>query len=285
MVIKKNDRDSRCKPRNAFTLLEVSIASMLSSVLMLLIYSSLDKTARMSSAGAFESSGRPVARTILHRISDDLRAFSDSGASYFPEVLSNAFTADRFDFAMVERRKDSKPMLVSDGFIMVKHSASPRSMSSIDSPTRQRVPKDCYVAYFVSLKDFGAELTEKLRDVGCSVQLPKGLRVNDQGFHRCFLQRKNQPTQFELIGIDEDYERDEVSALIISAFDGDRWMNAAEIEGLQPVAVRTMIQMEKPTGVGVNQSQSGSVRAITSRSQHSLITRMTEPHSKTEAKP
>ena len=86
----------RLLSRHGFTLLEVMISTVLSSVVLVLVYSSVDVAARLSRAGTQSVVNDSVARTALFRIHDDLKTAPVSAGHYLASATGGAFTSDRF---------------------------------------------------------------------------------------------------------------------------------------------------------------------------------------------
>lgn len=90
-----------------FTLLEVIISTALSSVVMILVYSSIDMAARLSRTGNSSVASIAIVRAVLFQMRDDLKRTSTLPRDYLQEVSGMSFNPSVF-LVFSRLRKQSK---------------------------------------------------------------------------------------------------------------------------------------------------------------------------------
>jgi len=260
------------KAQLGFTLLEVMISTVLSSVVLMLVYSSVDVAARLSHAGTQSTLNDSVARTVLFRIHDDLKTMSEGSEQYLSLTANDSFASDRFRQFMVQGGPAGSEIRVSSEFLLLQSiwSAPPALPHQDDLKDASWGAK--YVAYFVSAEGFENELGDHLRRLGLSLQAPEMDFPPQPGFHRCLLIRDSSEGALRLIGVDPMFERPELDSVTFRVFDGSNWLVPDASNSDDAVAIESSIQLEKETG-SIPSGKFGSQRSNQSkRGGYSLVT-------------
>ncbi|MEC7409907.1 MAG: prepilin-type N-terminal cleavage/methylation domain-containing protein, partial [Planctomycetota bacterium] len=229
--------------RFAFTLLEVMISTALSSVVMLLVYSSLDVSAKLSKTGTDALELDAVARGVLFQIHDDLKSVSDSRASYLDDYTREAFDSQTQRITELQTVLQDPALWVSDSFLMVRKDWHlPGRDFEIETADPFTGCVKC-VAYFSSAESFGGELAERFKAIDKQLKMDGRWDVNPIGLHRCLLSQDSVRNNFQLVAVDPDFERAEVQSLTFEIFDGEQWRSSVEIQSGEFKAVRTSLTL------------------------------------------
>ncbi|MEC8475027.1 MAG: prepilin-type N-terminal cleavage/methylation domain-containing protein [Planctomycetota bacterium] len=274
MILNLNKPQFPAAQRSAFTLLEVMISTALSSVVMLLVYSSLDVSAKLSKTGTDALERDAVARGVLFRIHDDLKSVSDSHATYLDDYTREVFDSQTQRITELQTALHDPTVWVSDSFLMVRKDWHlPRTDFEIEAADPFAGLVKC-VAYFSSAESFGIELAESFKTIDKQLQMDGRWDVNPIGLHRCLLIQDPARTHFQLVAVDPDYERTEVQSLTFEIFDGEQWRSAAENESGELKAVRTSLTLSQAGKNAVQSLRPISVRESSTRNRYSLKTRI-----------
>ena len=218
----KEIQHRRILTRHGFTLLEVMISTVLSSVVLVLVYSSVDVSARLSRAGTQSVVNDSVARTVLFRIHDDLKTAPVSAGHYLASTTGDAFTSDRFRKFVKRDEAVAPSMKVSRDFLLLQTTWSASALRDLEDLSGS-LAGEKFVAYFVSNDTFESELVGHLRSVGLTLV---GSDLDFQptaGFHRCLLVGDSGTGAFRLVGVDSMFDREEIDSVVFRVFDGSSW--------------------------------------------------------------
>ena len=260
--------------RFAFTLLEVMISTALSSVVMLLVYSSLDVSAKLSKTGTDALELDAVARGVLFRIHDDLKSVSNSHASYLDDYTREAFDSQNQRITEPQTVLHDPAVWVSDSFLMVRKDWHlPGTDFEIEAADPFTGLVKC-VAYFSSAESFGGELAERFKTIDEQLKMDSRWDVNPIGLHRCLLIQDSARNDFQLVAVDPDFERTEVQSLTFEIFDGEQWRSSVEKQSGEFKAVRTSLTLSQARKNAVPSLRPMTVRENGNRNQYSLKTRI-----------
>ncbi|MDA9777121.1 prepilin-type N-terminal cleavage/methylation domain-containing protein [Rubripirellula sp.] len=242
-----------------FTLLEVIISTALSSVVMILVYSSIDMAARLSRTGNSSVASIAIVRAVLFQMRDDLKRTSNLPRDYLQVVSGISFQSERFSRFFSPPKTEQGVIRLSSHCLLVKREwAMPIAERSVaeDSDEVKVYGASRYVAYIVSETNLVDELTNALGSMGASLTVQNGVTGNSSGLHRCFVSQVDGGNQFHLVDLDLVFERDEVTAMQFEYFENGIWRRATESWVTDPLGVRVSLRtksvIQESAGLSLN---------------------------------
>ena len=261
----------RLLSRHGFTLLEVMISTVLSSVVLVLVYSSVDVAARLSRAGTQSVVNDSVARTVLFRIHDDLKTAPVPAGHYLASTTGDAFTSDRFR-NFVKRDEVVAPSIkVSRDFLLLQSAWSTSALQNQADRSGTLSGKK-YIAYFVSRDAFESELGDHLRSVGLTLV---GSDLDFQptaAFHRCLLVRDSGRGAFRLVDVDSMFDREEIDSVAFRVFNGSSWSIPISAAVEPPLAIESSVHLRTDAVSGAASNNNTSKTSYPARGDYSLVT-------------
>lgn len=264
--------------RDAFTLLEVIISSLLSSVVLLLVYSSIDTAAKLSGSGVNQSLDDVVARSILYQIKDDLISTSISPADYLQSFATSSFESNKYAADCLSGDSNSSGVLLTERCVLIERRCRLDGNQGVGMASNEYWRSNQLLAYVVSEANLFDELADHLKQMGKELEVEDFKCGIDAGFHRCHLIVGQSPDQVRLVGVDAVFERPEVLDLQFVAFDGSDWERPTVDLIVDPLAVR----IELKTASVFNESFLKDGRSLSRNSEsdgtwHHLVTRVHQP--------
>lgn len=271
--------DSVVSKRAAFTLLEVIIATALSSVVLVLVYSSIDIAARLSTSGQTKSSDDAVARSVIFQIKDDLKFTASSSADYFQALALSSFEFDKYAKDFLSEELQNPGVILSERCVLIERPWSLPGMENSKEGIDRIWGAKRWIAYFVSRSRFEDDLATCLKEMGIELDLDDSMSGYPLGLHRCFLMCGDSNQRLKLVQVDPVFERPEVAELVFSHFQGNSWKRPRGEVVTDPLAIRIDLKTtrDSPANPTKENAFAPSRRSASDEKWHQLVTRLYRP--------
>ena len=223
------------------TLIEVLITSALSTVLLAILYSSLDVASQVSSRAETRGTHDALARAVKKRIEWDIQNASRRPASTPLPLSSN----DSSDAAMraTSIPTDKLPLVLGCADLLLIQT-SPREHGVWQRANQGEQAEHTFHAYFVISPQSPRPLSQRLRDLDLTAGPLLAALQHTPGLHRYLLRVQAETQAAEIIQIDPDYQRLDFASLSVGFFDGLDWTLKCISASQAPHAVRCSLTIQ-----------------------------------------